>query len=78
MFNWIAKIAIAKGINRGAKTVLALLAGGGVLEALQKIGITVTINQDLLAASIGGVLLALYEVFRNYQKSKGAEAPQLP
>lgn len=79
MFDWIAGIALKKGINRGVKVIAGALAGEGVLEVLKQFGVTITIDQTTLAAALGGAIIGLYEVLRNYLKSKGKEAPvQLP
>lgn len=78
MFDWIAAIAVKKGINRGVKVLVGALSGGGLLEILKQFGITVEIDQTVLAGALGGAIIGLYEVLRNYQKSKGKESVQLP
>lgn len=78
MFDWIAGIAVKKGINRGVKVFAGLLSGEGVLQILKQFGITVTIDESTLAAAIGGAVIGLYEILRNYQKSRGEKAVQLP
>lgn len=76
MFNWIAEIALKKGMNRGLKTSIAGLAG--TLGVLQQFGIKIDIDQAILANALAGALVGIYEVMRNYLKSKGEKAPQLP
>ena len=78
MFNWIASIAIKKGINRGVKVIVGALSGQGLLEVLKQFGITIQIDQTVLAGTLGGAVIGIYEVLRNYLKSKGSEVPQLP
>lgn len=79
MFDWMAGIAIKKGINRGVKVLVGALTGQGFLEILKQFGITVAIDQTALAAALGGAVIGLYEVLRNYLKSKGQKAAvQLP
>lgn len=76
MFDWIASVAIKKGLNRGLKTGLAGLVG--TLGVLQQFGIKVEVDQAILANALAGALIGIYEILRNYQKSKGREAVQLP
>lgn len=77
MFDWVAKIALQKGLNRGLKTTVAGLAG--TLGVLSQFGVKVEVDQALLANALAGVLVGLYEILRNYQKSKGdGNAVQLP
>lgn len=76
MFDWVWKTALNKGMNRGLKTSIAGLAG--TLGVLQQYGIKVEINQAILANALAGAIVGIYEVIRNYQKSKGEQAVQLP
>lgn len=76
MFDWIASVAIKKGLNRGLKTGLAGLVG--TLGVLQQFGIKVEVDQAILANALAGAIIGIYEILRNYQKSKGREAVQLP
>ena len=71
MFDWVAKIAIGKSVSKGVKAGLALFAGAGLVETLKSFGVTVEIDQNVLAASLGGAVLGIYEFVRNYLKSKG-------
>lgn len=78
MFDWMAGIALKKGINRGVKVLVGALSGQGFIEVLKQFGITVQVDETVLAAGLGGAIIGLYEILRNYQKSKGKEAVQLP
>ena len=78
MFDWMAGIAIKKGINRGVKVFAGLLSGEGVLQVLKQFGVSITIDESTLAAAIGGAIIGLYEILRNYQKSRGEKAVKLP
>lgn len=69
MFNWIAKIAVAKSLSKGLKGGIATFAG--TMGVLNQMGIHVTIDQALLASTLSTAILGFYEFVRNWLKSKG-------
>lgn len=73
MFDWVAKIAMKKALGKGLKGGLAAFAAG--ITALHQFGITIEINQAVLASAITGGVLGLYEFFRNWAKSKEINLP---
>lgn len=73
MFDWVAKIAMQKALGKGLKGGIAAFAAG--ITTLQQFGVTIQIDQAILASAITGGVLGLYEFFRNWAKSKEIKLP---
>lgn len=70
---WIFGIAVKKGVS---KAVTSAIASAVVfLPVLAKHGVTVEIDEAVLATALTALAYGGYEFVRNFAKSKGVKLP---
>ena len=73
VFDWVWQIALKKAVTRGLKAGIAIIAAPSILAFLAQHGVTITINQGVLEASIVALAISGYEFSRNWLKTKNVK-----